>query len=335
MSEHRQLGQERSRERLWRTAQRWLHCYPVAWRARYGEELADLILATSGAGKVPWSTRLDMLRSGSGERLRSFGLGRESPPNARVRAGALLTLCGFAIFLVGAAIFQRFAENWRELDGHASVAAAHYAVLAMMVLAPLAALAVLCGIVFALPAAIGVLIRERWRTARLPLRWAVRLTAAALASLALIAIWAHGLSASQRNGSDTAYEIGFSAMAIIYIACLAAWTTAALSIASRIELGPRLGRVQASLATFVALAMLAIAAAIGVWWATLASTVPWVLHGLALHGLALHGPASPVTPPLLLGGGLVALGAIVGACGSVIALHGSRSQRRSGTPQVG
>ncbi len=47
-----------------------------------------------------------MLRSGGGERLRSFGLGRGTQPNARVRAGVLITLCGFAIFLVGAAVFQ-------------------------------------------------------------------------------------------------------------------------------------------------------------------------------------------------------------------------------------
>lgn len=331
MSSHSQATPPSSSSRgPWRTAQRWLRCYPATWRARYGEELADLILATSAAGKVPWSTRLDMLRSGGGERLRSFGIGRGSAPNARVRTGALITLCGFAVFLVGAAVFQRFAENWKELAGHSGVIAAHDAIIAITVLAPLAALAVLCGIVLALPAAARLLLRERWHVARVQLRWAVRLTVAAFASLALVAIWAHGLSASQRNGHDTAYEIGFSAMAVLYVVCLAAWTFAAISIAARIELGRTLGRAQASLATFVALAMLAITAAVGVWWATLASKVPWVLHGIGFQG-----PASPVTPQLLLGGGLIALGAAIGLCGSAIAVHGSRAQRRSGTPELG
>ncbi|MHB1537735.1 MAG: hypothetical protein ACYCUM_07215 [Solirubrobacteraceae bacterium] len=318
----------RQRRRL-RTARRWLRCYPATWRARYGEELTDLILATSGAGGVAWSTRLDMLRSGAGERLRRFGLNRGAAPGAQVRSGALITLCGFAIFLVGAAVFQRFGENWRELKGHASVVPAGDAVLAMKILAPLAALAVLCGILLALPAALGVLVGEQWRTARTSLRWALRLTVAAVASLALVAIWAHGLSASQRNGSDTAYALGFSAMAVIYVGCLAAWTVAAVSIASQIELGPRLGRIQAALATAVALAMLAVTGALGVWWATLASRVPWVLHGLA------SGPSSPVTRPLLLAGALIGLGAAVGACGSAIALHGSRAQRRPDASERG
>lgn len=329
MSAERRLATSDHETRRLRTARRWLRCYPASWRARYGEELADLILATSGSGGVPWSTRLDILLSGGIERARRFGLGPGSAPNARVRAGALTTLCGFAIFLVGAAVFQRFAENWQQLKGDVLVPAAGDAVLAMKILAPLAALSALCGILLALPGALGVLVKGRWVTARVPLRWALRLSVAAVASLVLIVIWAHGLSASQRNGHDTAYEIGFSAMAIVYVACLAAWTAAALSIASRIEFGPRMARVQARLATAVALAMLAITAAIGVWWATLAVKVPWVLHGVPMLG-----PSSPVTPPLLLGGGLIALGAAIGACGGAIALHGSRAQRGPDAPQL-
>ncbi|HEY1690206.1 MAG TPA: hypothetical protein VGF95_15230 [Solirubrobacteraceae bacterium] len=320
-------------DRRRRTTRRWLRCYPASWRARYGEELADLILATSSGEAIAWSTRLDVLRSGAGERLRRFGLGSGARATARVRAGALITLCGFAIFLVGAAVFQRFAENWQELKGQASVTAAGDAVLAMKVLAPLAALAVLCGILLVLPTALGVLVAERSTTARTPLRWALRLSVAAVASLALIAISAHGLSASQRNGHDTAYEIGFSAMAILGVACLAAWIICALSIASRIELSPRLARIETALATSVAMAMLMITAAVGVWWATLANTVPWVLHGVGFHG-----PTSPVTAPLLLAGALIALGAAIGACGCAIALHGavsgSRARRGPGTPQT-
>lgn len=315
-------------DRKLRTAQRWLRCYPATWRVRYGEELTDLILAMSSGG-VGWNTRLDMLRSGAGERMRRFGLGRGAPATARVRAGALVTLCGFAIFLVGASVFQRFAENWQELKGHASVAAAGDAMVAIKILGLLAALAVLCGILLALPAALRLLAGELTATIRTPLRWALSLSISAIASFALIAIWAHGLSASQRNGHDTAYEIGFSAMALLSIACLGVWTVCALSIASRIDFSPRLARIQTALTTGVAGAMLAITAAVGVWWATLASTVPWVLHGVGLHG-----PASPVTPQLLLGGALIALGAAVGACGSAIALwgaiDGSRAQRSSG-----
>ncbi len=93
----------------------WLRLYPSAWRERYGEELQELVLATSGEGPIPWHTRIDLLRSGVRERLHAMGLaGGDTPPAEQARAGALLVLCAWALFVVGGGVTQKFSEQWQH-----------------------------------------------------------------------------------------------------------------------------------------------------------------------------------------------------------------------------
>ena len=71
--------------------------------------------AMSGEAPLPWRTRIDLVRAGLRERARGLGFGGQGvPAGERARAGALLVLCAWAIFLVGGAILQRFAENWQS-----------------------------------------------------------------------------------------------------------------------------------------------------------------------------------------------------------------------------
>ena len=314
----------------------WLRAYPRSWRARYGEELEELISAMSGGAPVPWRTRIDLVRAGLRERARGLGFGGQGvPAGQRARAGALLVLCAWAIFLVGGAILQRFAENWKELTPAGSADAASAAIVAIKVLAPVAAVIVLAGIVCALPGVLALVRVRGWQEIRRPILRAVLLTLAAILAVAAIAAWAHTLDPAQRNGDDTAYGVAFVAMALVCCACLAAWTVAAVAIAQRLELGSLRLRVQARLAGAAGAAMLAITAAVGVWWAVLAEKAPWALHGqgppaigpggletseaLALHGHSLT--SSPVTPPLLLAGALMAFATALAGFGAIWALR--------------
>ena len=71
---------------------RLLRCYPPEWRARYGDEFSELLLAE--LADRPWSWRLtvDVARSAAAARLASAGLGgRALEPSQQVRAG-LVTL---------------------------------------------------------------------------------------------------------------------------------------------------------------------------------------------------------------------------------------------------
>lgn len=306
-----------------RTAARWLRCYPAAWRKRYGEELKDLILATSGEGGVPWRTRADLLRSGAFERLRNFGLGGDSPAADQVRAGALIVLCAWAIFLVGGFTLQRFAENWSTLRPDTAVTTAQAAFVAVQALAPLAGLIVLLGIAAALPSVLALLRAGRWREIRQPILRAIPFTLAAIVSFAVIAVWARQLDGPQRNGHDAAYAAGFVAMVLICCACLATWTIAAVSVARRIELTSILLRLQAALAAAASFAMLAITLATGIWWATLASNAPWILHGQNAGG-----STSPITPPLLVAGALMAFATALASFGAIWALRALPALRK-------
>jgi hypothetical protein len=314
----------------------WLRCYPRSWRARYGEELEDLIHSMSGEAPLPWRARIDLVRGGLRERARSFGFGGQGvPAGERARAGALLVLCAWAIFLVGGAVLQRFAENWQTLTPAGSSDAARAAFTAVEVLAALAAAIVLLGIACALPGLTALLRAGRWREIRRPILRALLLTLAASASVAAIAAWAHTLDSAQRNGSDTVYGLGFVAMALVCCACLAAWTAAAVTVARRLEPASMRLRLQAKLAGGAGAAMLAITAAVGVWWAVLATNAPWALHGdkppligpggletsqaLTLHGHSLA--SSPVTPQLLLAGALMAIATALATFGAIWALR--------------
>jgi hypothetical protein len=313
----------------------WLRCYPRGWRARYGEELEELIHSMSAEAPLPWRTRIDLVRAGLRERARGVGFGGQGvPAGERARAGALLVLCAWAIFLVGGAILQRFAENWQTLTPAGSADAAGAAMVAVKVLAVLAGAIVLLGIGCTLPGLLALLRAGRWREILSPVLRALALTLAALASVAAIAAWAHTLDSAQRNGSDPAYEFGFVAMAVVCRLCLAAWTAAAVAVARRLELASLRLRLQAKLAGAAGLAMLAITAAVGLWWAVLATKAAWALHGdkppligpgglEASQALTLHPDlaSSPVTPQLLLAGALMVIATALAAFGAIWALR--------------
>lgn len=82
-----------------RTTARLLRFYPRSWRDRYGEELAQVIVESSGE-HVPWQVCLDVVRAGCRERLRASGLSGDGAPHDQIRGGALLVLCAWALFVI-------------------------------------------------------------------------------------------------------------------------------------------------------------------------------------------------------------------------------------------
>lgn len=286
-------------------AGRWLLCYPKAWRERYGQELTELIAATSGPGPLPWRVRVDLLRSGIRERLAGTGLGGgETPPERRARGGVLLVMCAWAVMLVGGGVLQRFSENWREVTPAADRGLPGGAYDALIVSAALAGLLVILGIALALPRLVAHVRDAGWGDLRAPLGRALESTAlAALATTALV-IWSRQLDTAQRNGHDLAYAIGFLLWGVAAVACLASWTVLAARAAGRIELSARTLRTLTLIAAAVAVCMTLATIAMAVWWGALASAAPW-----ALGDMPAGAAAAEVTRQLLLAGVLMALGA--------------------------
>ncbi len=125
-----------------RRAARLLRWYPKAWRSRYGEEFAELLIADIGERPRSRSRTADVVRGGIVARLAGAGLcGGTLEPSAQARAS--LTSLGWcvAIFMgFGAAMWSQLTIGWQwsEPDTVATtvaIVAMSAAMLALVVLA--------------------------------------------------------------------------------------------------------------------------------------------------------------------------------------------------------
>jgi hypothetical protein len=181
---------------------------------------------------------------------------------------------------------------------------------ALVAVAVVGGLLVLTGIALALPALVRHLRAGGWSEIRRPIGVAVALTVVFLVAMTAVLIWAHGLTARQRNGDDTAYAIGVVAWALLGAMMLAAWTAAATRTAARLELSAATLRLQVRLARLVSTTMTVMAGATAVWWVAVASLSPSALVGSLGH----HGSA--LVPGLVLAMALMLLATVLGAAGA-------------------
>ncbi len=133
-------------------AARLLRCYPRAWRARYGQEFTELLVADLAERPRSPARTADVIRGGIVARLTEAGLCGLAPDGAeragrRARASLASLACCAAVFLgFGTAMWSQLAIGWQwsAPDTAAAVATVvmSVAMLALAVLALLAALPV-------------------------------------------------------------------------------------------------------------------------------------------------------------------------------------------------
>jgi hypothetical protein len=291
-----------------RTSARLLLVYPPAWRRRYGEELAELIAESSGSGRVSWRTRLDVFSGGARERIRSAGLEPDGSPADRVLGSALLTLCAWALFVLGGMIVGKFSEHWQDAvpTGRGAVASVAFTVL--VVAACCGSALVLGGAAAAVPSFARFLRRGGWQRVRRPLGASALVAGVLVAATAALALWGGSLNAHQRDGGQVAYAVGFVAWALLIAATIATLTAAAVAIANQVELSERVLRVESWLGAGTAMAMATISAATLVWWIALAHAAPWFFSG---HAEARGGSA--LAPRLFVAVAIMLIGTLLGA----------------------
>jgi hypothetical protein len=276
-----------------RTAARLLRLYPGSWRLRYGDELETLILDMSDGERVPWRIRADVAVGGGRERLRANGLSGGSP-DARVRGGAGLVLWAWALFSVAGAIVQKTSEHWQQALPAGTHTAATLAFGSLVGVAIAAAVLVVAGIALTLPALWRLVRVGGWARIRRPVTRAVAITAVFIAATIGLIAWAHALSPRDRQGHDTAYALLATVWALLGAATLGSWTLAATRTAARLTLPDSLLRLEARLATGVAVALGVMTAATAVWWVSVANLAPTALTG------SLGGRGSVFVPQLVL-----------------------------------
>jgi hypothetical protein len=280
-----------------RSAHRLVRLYPRAWRVRYGDELADLLRATSG-GRVPWRIRLDVAVGASREWLRGAG-----PPRRRRLGGALVVLCAWSGFVFAGVAMQRLSEHWQATTpaGSRAVPAAAFDVL--LAAAAAGSALVLVGVALALPAALRLLRAGVGAPLRRTLSVALVPTVAAMPVAVALALWSRHLGDAQRNGGDVGYGLLALTFAVLFAGSLVAWTVAAVRVARLLDLSERTLRLEAALAHLVTGAMAVITVATSVWWAALAA--------------ASSPAARPLDARLAVTVALMLTATLVGAAGSL------------------
>ena len=290
---------------------RWLvQLYPVAWRARYGEELDELIVEASGGGPVPWRMRVDLARSAVREHaheLRTGGVGRS--PQERARSGALLVLWSWMLFVLAGIDVQKLSEHWQTpaAEAHRTLPAAAFD--GLLAGAAVGTAIVVIGALLLMPSVIAFGRSGRLgEIRRSATRSAVLTLLAAVAAVVVIA-WAHQLTARERNGGDAGYAVAAVVFALLGGLCLASWVATASALTRRLELSARTVRLEALVAAGLVVAMAAMTLSTVVWW------------------LALADAGRPSVAPAVV---LMLIALVLGATGSTRAvLSSSRTQARS------
>ena len=257
---------------------RLLRVYPVAWRARYGEELATLIEELEGAGRMTWRIRLDVIRAGVVERVRGVGL-RGLPPRERAREGSLLVLYAWMLFVLGGFGVQKASEHWKAVTPTAEQGLPAGAFDALVVAAGVGSVLVLLGMVVSLPRLVALIRRGGWAQIRRPIIRAAVLSVLLVAATLGLAAWAHSLTPAARNGHNAAYSGVFLAWVMLFAGVLFAWAAAAATTARHLSISAGLLRFEVWLGAIVSAAMAVMTIATAVWWGSLASAAPWFFDG--------------------------------------------------------
>jgi hypothetical protein len=257
-----------------------LRLYPRAWRARYGDELAGLILQAS-AGRGP-SVRLstNVALAGVRERLRAIGLlGNDLTPGDRIQSGVLLVLWAWMLFALGGIGVQKAAEHWTAAVPASQAGVREVAFGVLVVAAAIGSVLVLAGIAYGASVFVPVLRAGGWGHIRRPIYRASAITALTAIGLLTLSIWAHHLTVEHRNGHAPAFSAAVLIWALLFAGCLFAWAAAAVSAFRYLNLKPRLLAIETRIAAAVTATMATMTIASAIWWAAIAHSAPWFFSG--------------------------------------------------------
>jgi hypothetical protein len=285
--------------------ERMLRWYPPSWRARYGGELTALLEDTYGASDVPFRGRLSIVKAGAVERARWAGvLGDSTGPTDRVRAGSLLVLCAWSVFVIAGAIFAKFSEGWRHVAPTAVGGLPNDAYHAVVWAGAAGGVVVAVAAFVVLPAFVRLVRATGWTSIRRLVLSVVVVGVTAVALTAGGVVWAHHLSSRDRNGGLLAYGMFFVLCGLAIVAAIATSTGAAVSVTRRLDLSPRTLRVLGAMAVALTLIMTVMVAGALLWWGAVATRAPQVLRNGIGNGVLV---TSDTVPSTLVGVGVLML----------------------------
>jgi len=308
---------------------RILRWYPANWRQRYGQGLAALLKDTYGEDQLPLRVRVSLARAGTVERAREVGVVGESANSAeRLRAGSLLVLCGWTLFVVAGTAFAKFTEHWDVATPSAHRTLPAIADASAQAAGILSAIAVLVAALMTVPAVLRLLRSRGWASIRRPMLRGTLSIGVSVALFAGLVLWAHQLNLHQRNGGLALYGLAAIVTGFVVLAAMVIVTTTMITVTRKLDISRRVLSLLSSLALVMTLLMGVIAAGIGLWWASEAIYAPQFLANSI--GSGIIGTSNALPPALIVAGVLMVLG-LTGACtGSVRVLGGFKRARPGG-----
>ena len=290
---------------------RLLRWYPRAWRDRYGDEFLIFMQDSFGRDKPPLAARLSIVAGGVRERSRRSGLSGDSvPPTDRVQAGVLMVLVSWTAMVIAGASFAKMSEHFDSALPNGAEAHRLPDVLYTFIqtAAGVAGLIVIAATGIALPAFLRYLRAGGWPSIRAHARRAAGCTLLTAGLTAPLLVWAHNLSAHQRNGGSAGYGALFVVWAALAVVTLVLWTVLAVVAARNVTFSRSVLAAEAGMAVAVALAIVGILAATSLWWALIALRAPSFISG--------H-PASPLNVRLVATVALMTLAGAAATTGAV------------------
>ncbi len=284
---------------------RW---YPSAWRARYGEELVALMEDSYPDGGVPPRVWMGIAHAGIVEHIREVGFAAGDSPAGRVRSGSMLVLWAWALFVIAGASFAKLSEYWSASTPPAARWLPSTAYAAVEGAAWAGAAVVGLAVAAALPALRRYVGEGRWMELRRPVAWAAGLTAVTGLDGLGVVVWAHHLTAVQRNGGSPSYGAVAAVGALLVAATLGGWTLVAIRLMTSLDLSPKVLRRTGQLAVALTAAMTVILAATITWWAAMAADARVFISGTP--------SGSPVSTQLVVTGLCMLVGLGVGVSGA-------------------
>ncbi len=291
-------------------ATRLLKFYPPGWRARYGDEFVAYVEDTLAGGRPSARFVLSIASGAVRERGHEAGLLGGHDASEQSRAGSLLVLCAWSVFMLAGASFSKMSEHSAHAlpAGSGSLSNVSYDIVASC--GALGMALVVVGACVALPTFVRFLRHGGWTSARRRIQLALALSVMVVGLIMPLALWAHHLTSIQRNGGDGAYSGAFVAYAALVALTLLSWDRVAVTCATAMTWPPRVLRAEALLAAAVSSLMIVITVGTAVWWAEIASNAPWFLQGLRSGA-----SSSPFTSNVIVTLALMVLAASAGAFG--------------------
>ena len=289
---------------------RRLHCYPPAWRERYGDDLAAYLDDTY-PGRLPLRAAASLVAGGLREWVRFARASQAALPAAgRVRAGVLMVLAGWAAFVVAGSGFAKISEHFDSSLSPGTHTVPDVAYTVVQDVATVSGLIVVIGLVLAVPALVRFLSDGGWPVIRRHVMRAAVATALAASTTIAVGAWAHQLTSTQRNGGNAGYAALFLVWAGLVAVTVALWTVAAVATARRLTLPRLVLLAEGALATAVTIGMFVMLVASAVWWAAMASSAPSFFGGAP-------GFAAAWTPQLVATATLMVAALVSGSVGVV------------------